>query len=559
MKQFNQVDHEEMTMNDVLEFTNFSLPSVNDIVEGVVVRVSNQEVTVDIGGATEGTIYLNELTLDKVESAKDVVKVGDTIKAMAKKVDDEQILLSRRALLEYQRFQDLKVAYEKGETLEGRVIRTVKGGLIVNIGMDAFLPTNMVDVDFVTDLEQYVGQKMLVRIVEFNPRNKRIKVSRKIVVAEQLKVAREDQYSTLAVGDIVTGKVVRLEKFGAFVRFGALEGLVHISEISHLPVEKVEDALTVNQEVSAKVIKVEGTKIQLSIKAVLPTPFEQFVQVHHENEVLEGTVVRLTEFGAFVELAKGVEGLVHLSELSWDHKAKLEEVVSEGQKVQVRIILLDKKHNRIGLSLKKVEQDPWQTFSHKVGDVICGTVTNMTDLGAFIKVAPYIEGLCHFTEASWNPNKKLASLVSVNEEVEFKIISLDVKKHRLGLSLRAVKENPWNTVTLKVGDVITGKVESMNDRGAFVAIEEDVIGFLPANQITEKRINRVEDVLSVGEVVEVKVMRFEPKQAKLELSIRRIKEDAEREEFNKYMKEQEQAETETLGDLFGDALKNLLK
>ena len=167
MKQFNQVDHEEMTMNDVLEFTNFSLPSVNDIVEGVVVRVSNQEVTVDIGGATEGTIYLNELTLDKVESAKDVVKVGDTIKAMAKKVDDEQILLSRRALLEYQRFQDLKVAYEKGETLEGRVIRTVKGGLIVNIGMDAFLPTNMVDVDFVTDLEQYVGQKMLVRIVEF--------------------------------------------------------------------------------------------------------------------------------------------------------------------------------------------------------------------------------------------------------------------------------------------------------------------------------------------------------------------------------------------------------
>ena len=234
-------------------------------------------------------------------------------------------------------------------------------------------------------------------------------------------------------------------------------------------------------------------------------------------------------------------------------------MVSEGQKVQVRIILLDKKHNRIGLSLKKVEQDPWQTFSHKVGDVICGTVTNMTDLGAFIKVAPYIEGLCHFTEASWNPNKKLASLVSVNEEVEVKIISLDVKKHRLGLSLRAVKENPWNTVTLKVGDVITGKVESMNDRGAFVTIEEDVIGFLPANQITEKRINRVEDVLSVGEVVEVKVMRFEPKQAKLELSIRRIKEDAEREEFNKYMKEQEQAETETLGDLFGDALKNLLK
>lgn len=559
MKQFNQVDHEEMTMNDVLEFTNFSLPSVNDIVEGTVVRISNQEVTVDISGATEGTIYLNELTLDKVDSAKDVVKIGDTIKAMVKKINDEQILLSRRAVLEEQRFENLKESYEKGEILEGTVIRAVKGGLIVNIGVEAFLPANMVDVEYVTDLEQYVGQTVSVRIVEFNSRHQKIKVSRKVVLAEQLKEARAEQFSTLAVGDIVEGEIVRIEKFGAFIRFGALEGLVHISEISHLPVEKVEDILAIHQKVSAKVIKVEGSKIQLSIKAILPTPFELFAKQHQENDIVEGQVVRLTEYGAFVELAKGVEGLVHTSELSWDHKAKLEEVVSEGQKVQVRIILLDEKNHRIGLSLKKVNQDPWQAFNHKVGDVVKGVVTNITDLGAFIKVAPFIEGLCHFTEASWNPNKKLASLISVNEEVEVKLISLDAKKHRLGLSLRSVKENPWQTLTLHVGDIVTGTVESITDRGAFISIVEDVVGFLPMNQITEKRINRVEDALSVGESIEVKVLRLEPNHAKLELSVRRIKEDAEREEFNKYMKEQEQVETETLGDLFGDALKNLLK
>ena len=554
MKQY----HEDMTMSDVLAMENFNLPSVNDVIEGEVVRVTNQEVTVDIHGATEGTIYLSELTLEKVDSAKDVVKVGEKIKAMIKKVDDEQILLSRRALLEYQRFQDLKSAFEKGEVLEAKVQRVVKGGLIVNIGMEAFMPANMIDVEYVSDLDKYVGQTLPVRIVEFNARNKKIKVSRKVVIAEQLKVAREDQFSTLAVGEVVEGKVVRIEKYGAFIRFGALEGLVHISEISHLPVEKVEDVLAIDQVVKAKVIKIEGSKLQLSIKSVLPTPFEEFVSTHQEGDVVEGEVVRLMDFGAFVEVAKGVEGLVHLSELSWDHKAKLEDVVSEGKTVSVRILSVDHKNKRLALSIKKVEQDPWVAFGYKVGDVIKGQVTNMTDLGAFIKVAPYIEGLCHYTETSWNPNVKLDSLVSIGDEVEVKIISLDAKKHRLGLSLRQVKSNPWTKVTFKVGDVITGKMESSNDRGAFITICEDVVGFLPLNQITEKRISRAEDVLSMGQEVEVKVVRFEPNNFKLELSIRRIKEDAEREEFNKYMAQQETVENETLGDLFGEALKNLL-
>lgn len=549
---------EEMTMSEVLSMANFDLPAVNDVIEGEVVRVTNQEVTVDIHGATEGTIYLNELTLDKVDSAKDVVKIGDKIKAMIKKVDDEQILLSRRALLEYERFQELKMAFEKGETLVAKVERVVKGGLIVNIGLEAFLPANMIDVKYVSDLNQYVSQEIPVRIVEFNARNRKIKVSRKMVIAEQLKAARDEQFSTLALGEIVEGEVVRIEKYGAFVRFGSLEGLVHISEISHLPVANVEDALTVGQKVSAKVIKIDLTKLQLSIKATLMTPFEQFASTHQVGDVLDGQVVRLMDFGAFVEVAAGVEGLVHLSELSWDHKAKLDEVVSEGQTVRVRILSMDNKNHRLALSIKQVEQDPWVAFGHQVGDVIKGQVTNVTDLGAFIKVAPYIEGLCHYTEASWNPQMKLASMVAPMDEVEVKIISLDAKKHRLGLSLRQVKSNPWESVTFKTLDVVKGTVVATNDRGAFVAVEEDVVGFLPMNQITEKRISRVEDVLTVGQEIEVKVTRFEPKQFKLELSIRRIVEDAEREEFNNYMQKQEAMENETLGDLFGDALKNLL-
>jgi len=557
MKQFEQ-EYEKMSMSDMLNFEEFLLPAVNDIIEGEVVRVTPQEVTIDIHGATEGTIYLNELTLEKVESANQLVKIGDKIKAIVKKVEDEQILLSRRALLERERFQGLKQAFEQGETLEGTVVRAVKNALIVNIGVDAFLPGNMIDVDYVSDVSQYVGQVIPVRIVEFNPRNKRMTVSRKAVIAEQIKSARVEQLDTLALGDTVEGKVVRIEKFGAFVRFGALEGLVHISEISHLPVKAVNESLEVGQEIVAKVIKIDGSKIQLSIKATLATPFELFVQSHKEGDVLEGEVVRLAEYGAFVKVAEGVEGLVHLSELSWQHRAKLEEVVSEGQLIQVKIVSINSESGRIGLSIKQVEENPWLVFGAKVGDIIKGEVTNVTDLGAFIKVAPYVEGLCHFSEASWNPNERLDSLITVGSEVEVKVISLDASKRRLGLSLRQVKPNPWLETTIKVGSVVTGSVASIIERGAHIKVAEDVVGFLPINQIANKHISRVEEVLSVGQDVEVKVMRFEPKNYKLELSIRRIKEDQERKEFMNYMQQQETVENETLGDLFGDSLKNLL-
>lgn len=561
MKDFEISSNEEMSMSDVFNMGDFLLPVVNDIIEGEVIRVTPQEVTVEINGATEGTIYLNELTLEKADSAKDIVKVGDKIRAIIKKVSDEQILLSRRALLQHDRYQELKAAFEKGEILQGKVIKAVKNALIVDIGLEAFMPGNMIDTSFVSDVSVYVGQEVPVKIVEFNPRNKRVTVSRKAVVAEELKAAREEQRSLLALGQEVEATVLRMEKFGAFVRFGALEGLVHISEISHLPVAKVEDALEIGQKVQAKVIKIDGSKLQLSIKAMSPTPFAQFAENHAEGDVLTGTVTQLSEYGAFVKVADGVEGLVHLSELSWGHRVKLEEVLSEGQTIQVKVISINQEKGRLGLSIKQLEQDPWQAFAHEVGDVVTGEVVSLTDLGAFIRVAPHVEGLCHFSEGSWNPGVRLDSLVSVGEKVELKIINFDPKKNRIGLSLRQVKENPWHAISIKEGQVIPGKVVSINNRGAHVQVAEDVVGFLPVNQISEKRIGRVEDALSVGQELDVKVTRFEPNQSRMELSVRRITEDAERAEFDTYMKQQkqEESETETLGDLFGDSLKDLLK
>lgn len=548
---------EEMSMSDFMNFEDFTLPTVGDTIEGEVVRVTPSEVTVDINGATEGTIYLSELTLDKVDNANDVVKVGDKIKAVIKKYDDEKILLSPKALLEKERFNELKTAFENSETIQAKVVRAVKNALIVNVGMEAFLPASMIDVDYVSELNTYVGQTIPVRIVEFNNRNRRMTVSRKAVVAEQQKLNRESEMSTLAVGDVVEGKVVRIQPYGAFVRFGALEGMVHISEIAHTSVSKIEDALAVGQEVTAKVLKVDGIKISLSMKAVLPTPFETIASQHQVGDVVEGEVTQLTEYGAFVKLAEGVEGLVHVSELTWGHRAKLEDVVSEGQTIQVKIISINPETGRIGLSIKQIDADPWTVYPHAVGEVVKGEVTNVTDLGAFIRVAPFIEGLAHFSEASWNPTVRMADVVAAGDEVEVKIISFDSEKHRIGLSLRQVKDNPWSETGIKEGDVVTGTVTGFSNRGAFVQIAEDVTGFLPVNQIADKRISRVEDELSMGQEIQVKVTRFDANRANLEFSIRRITEDAERAEFKSYMKEQESEENETLGDLFGDSLKGL--
>ncbi len=548
-----------MESNEFLAYMDFTMPAVGDTVEGTVVKVTRQEVSVDINCATEGTIYLNELTNESVESAQDVVKVGQTIQAIVRKITDEQILLSRTAILEFERLQTLKASFEHGEILTGRVVRAVKGGLIVNIGVDAFMPTNMIDVAFVKDVETFIGQDVQVRIVEFNAKNKRVKVSRKMVLAEQLKAAKEDQLSTLAVNDVVAGEVVRLQPYGAFVRFGSLEGLVHISEISHLAVNKVEDVLTVGQHVSAKVLKVENGKIQLSIKATLQTPFEIFTSSVNVGDIVEGTITKVLEYGAFAQVAEGVEGLVHTSEYSWDTKAKFDDVMSEGKTYKFKVINVDVKTKRIALSLKQVEADPWKTLSMSVGDVVTGTVTNVTDLGAFIKVAPYVEGLCHFSEASFNPHVTINELVNVGSEVSVKVISLDAAKHRLGLSLRQVKANPWLSFNSKVNDIVTGVVTSTSDKGAYITLAEDVVGFLPMNQMSEKRISKAEEVVTVGQEVAVKITKLEAKEGRLMLSIRRIKEDAERAEFTNYLATENNVENETLGDLFGDALKDLLK
>ena len=549
-----------MSMSEIFDLDGFSLPSVNDVVTGTVVSIAPNEVTLDIGGATEGTIYLNELTDKDVNSANDVVEIGDEITVLVKKVSDEQILLSKKAMLDREKFEALKVAFSAGETVHGRVIKSVRGGLIVNIGVEAFMPARLADTRYVEDLNVFVGQDVRVKITEI--KGNKITVSRKEIVAEEREIAKTAELTVLKVGDRVDAKVVRVTDFGAFIEFGALEGLVHISEVSHARTTKVSDELSVGDAVSAKITKIDGEKIGLSIKAAAPTPIEEFAQIHRAGDIVTGTVRQLTDFGAFITVGPMVEGLLHRSELSWGHnQGNISEFVTVGKKIGVKVIGIDIDNGKIALSLKQVDQDPFDALEFAAGDVVKGEVTDINKVGAFIKVAENIEGLCPFGEASWKQGGRLEDVANIGDTVDVRVVSIDKVRRRVGLSLRQVSSNPWTTLTFKEGDVITGTVASTTDRGAFIQVAEGVEGFLPINQIVERRISRVEEAISIGSEVEVKVMELKPNQFRMTLSMTRIATDAERNNFNDYMKKQHAEEndaTQTLGDLFGDALKDFV-
>jgi len=551
----------EMTMEELMNLEGIGVPTVGDVVKGTVIAIAGPEVTVDIGGGYDATVYLSELSDKAINEVSDVVSIGSEIEAVVKKVSDEQILLSVKAVAVRAKHAEIEAALEAGTTLEAKVERAIRGGLLVDLdGVEAFLPASQIDVRYVEDLEQYVGQTFTVKVESI--KRGRIAVTRKEVLKAERAVAKAQVLETLAIGDRFDAKVVRITNFGAFVEFaGALEGLVHMSEVSHVRFKNIEDVLAVGDEVPAEVIKLDGEKIGLSIKKATPTPTDEFIATHQVGEVLTGSVTSAHDYGAFVEVAPGVEGLVHVSELSWESaRVKVADVLTVGKKAQVKIIDMNAESGRVALSVKQIENDPWETLAVTVGDIVNGKVESMTDIGAFINIAPYIDGLCHFSEASWG-TERLEDLMKEGDEVGVKVISLDVDRKRIGLSLRQVTKNPWEDLAFRRGDVIAGTVESLDTRGAHIKVAEGVAGFLPIGQIADRRLANANEALSMGEEVQVKVTNFEPNNFKLDLSIRQIAEDAERADFDAYMKTQNEEEaetTDTIGDLFGDAFKDLV-
>ena len=549
----------EMTMEELMNLEGMTVPTVGDVVTGKVVAIAGQEVTVDIGGGNDATVYLSELSEKAISSAHDAVSIGSEIEAVVKKVSDEQILLSVKAVAVRAKNAAIEKALEEDTPVEATVTRVIRGGLLVDLGgVEAFLPASQIDVRYVENLDLYLGQTFNVKIESI--KRGRIAVTRKAMAVIEREEAKARALQSLQIGDRVEGRVIRITSFGAFVDFGDVEGLVHLSEISHMRFKKIEDVLTLGDAVQAEIIKIDGDKIGLSMKKATPTPMEEFAKVHQIGEVLTGVVISVHDYGAFVEIAPGVEGLVHASELSWEStRSKVSDFLTAGKKAEVKIVDINVESGRVALSIKQIESNPWEALAVTVGDIILGKVESITQIGAFINVAPYIDGLCHFSEASWSQTS-LEELIGVGDEVQVKVISLDRERKRIGLSLRQVTKNPWEDLGFRRGDIITGQVVNLTSRGAEIMVSEGVVGFLPIGQIADRRLSHANEALAQNEEVQVKVTQFEPNNYRLDLSIRQIAEDAERADFDAYMKiqnEEDVASEETLGDLFGDTLSSI--
>ncbi len=466
-------------MNDN-EIYNIEKFRVGQTIEGEVIEVTDQEVIVNFNYATEGRIYLNELTFEKVEKATDLYKVGDTIQAKIKKINDEVALLSRLDIEKGQSLRKIENKYNHKSTVTGKVLSEQKGVFIVNVyGYNCIMPKSEVDPDFNFDQNSLLEKSIKVKIIEIKQdrRNTKVVVSRKIVIKQELFKERLKTYKNIEKDAIYEGQVVRIEKYGLLVVANSYQGLVPLREISHLPFADINDVVKIGDKVNVKVIDKNDDKLQVlySIKALLPKPWE---------------------------------------------------VVGE---------------------------------SIKDGDVIEGEVVRLTDFGAFVNVYPFVDGLLHKNEFSYNPYVNMFDHLVEGQKITVKVNYIDVNREKLSLSVRALKEDPWYTCNLKQFDIVDMKVIDFIDNDAIVEYVEDVVGLLTKNHVTsERRITKAEDELTVGQTIKVKVINFNPNDRDMLVSIRRIKDDEERQEYVKYMKKQNEVKNDTLGDMFGDKLKQLL-
>jgi len=513
-----------------------------EIVKGTVIKVSNDEVLVDIGYKSEGYIPASEF--ERLPSGEPNVKVGDEIDVylLRREDPDGMIVLSKQIADQRLAWEKVERSYRDGENLEGRVIRRVKGGLRVEIGpLKAFLPASQVDVKPVQNLEEMVGQTIEARVINLNRRSRNIVLSRRVILEEELERKKRELLESLQPGQLVKGKVKNITQFGAFIDLGGVDGLLHRTDMSWGRINDPSEVVSVGDEIEVVVLKVDKEKerISLGLKQKTPDPWETVEERYPIGSVVTGKVISTVDYGAFVELEEGVEGLVHVTEMTWSHRpTHPSKLVKVGDEIQVKVLDIDKEKKRISLGIRQLYPNPWEEFAkkHPIGTKVRGKVRNLTDFGAFVELEGGIDGLIHASDMTWarkmvNPRE----ILKEGDEVEVVVLNVDVENQRISLSLKHVRPNPWLTVPerYKVGSIVEGEIVNLTDFGAFVKLEEGVEGLIHVSELDNKRVEKPEDVVSVGDRVKVKVISLDPIDRRIGLSLRAYKAEQERKETEK--------------------------
>ncbi len=526
-----------------------------EVVEGTVVRVSESDVLVDVGYKSEGTIPLSEF--GNVKSDKPLVNVGDKVEVYLEKKEDNDglVVLSKEKANKIKVWKEIGKAYDNGEVITGRVVRKIKGGLTVDVGVPAFLPGSQVDLRPVRDLDKLLGTNIRVKVIKLNAKRGNIVLSRRQLLEEERTAKKKEILQELQEGKIMRGVIKNITEYGAFVDLGGMDGLLHVTDMSWGRVRHPSELFIIGDEVDVVVLKFdqENERISLGLKQKSADPWETVVDKYPVNAKVRGKVVSLVDYGAFVELEEGVEGLIHISEMSWTRKIKHPtKVLAIGDIVEVMVLGVNKENKRISLGLKQTEPNPWDLISQKyqIGSKVMGKVRNLTDFGAFMELSEGVDGLVHISDLSWTRRINHPSeVLKKGEDVEAVILNIDPEKEKLSLGIKQLTPDPWGELADKCpeGSYIRRKVTKVTDFGAFVEIEDGIEGLIHVSELGNKKASP-QDLVKEGEEVDVKILKIDAEARKISLSTRSFIEDREHANVKNYVDKDEQLGNMVLGE-----------
>ena len=497
---------------------------VNQIIDGVILSVEGEEVLVDIGFKSEGVVHIDEWSEEE-----ETPKAGDQVQVLLEEVEDEfgLTMLSKRKADRIREWEKVIATHAEGDVVSGTVVRKIKGGLLINIGVNVFLPASQVDIRRPSDIANYIGRTIECVILKIDEARRNIVVSRRKLIEEKREKLKQDLLSKIEENQVVKGVVKNIADFGAFVDLGGIDGLLHITDMSWGRINHPTEIVKIDDEIEVMILSVdrEKEKIALGLKQKSPSPWELVETKYPVSTKVIGHVVNVMSYGAFVKLEDGIEGLVHISEMSWTKRINHpSELVNIGDEVEVVVLGVNKDKQEISLGMKQTQSNPWDEVTKKYpeGAKVTGTVRNLTNYGAFIELEEGVDGLLHVSDMSWTRKISHASeVMKKGDDIECLVVSVDEERKRIALGLKQLASDPWETdipEKYQPGAIVQGVVTKITNFGVFVELEEELEGLLHISELADHKVENPEDIVKVGESLDVKILRVDTDDRKIGLS-----------------------------------------
>jgi small subunit ribosomal protein S1 len=531
-----------------------------EIVNGTILGLSRDDVIVDVGFKSEGIIPMEEFTTDTE------IKVGDSIEVFLEQIEDSngQLILSKQKADFMRVWDQIREIHDSGETVEGKIIRRIKGGLVVDVmGVDAFLPGSQVALRQVPDFDALLNQDMDFKIIKINKARRNIVVSRRMVLEDERQSMRDDLLNEIGVEQIRKGIVKNITDFGVFIDLGGVDGLLHITDMSWGRIRHPSELVSLGDEIDVKILDIadKTSRISLGLKQMSPYPWENIEEKYPIDKKVTGRVVSITDYGAFIELEKGIEGLIHISEMSWtQHIKHPSKIMNVNDSVEAVVLSVDKENEKISLGIKQMEPDPWATIEEKypIGKIISGKVRNLTAFGAFVEIEEGIDGLVHISDMSWTKRIQHPSeVMRKNDSIDVKVIKIDHDNRRISLGLKQLEEDPWSEIAKKyaVGTECLGTINKVLDRGLIVDLEGDIEGFVPANQLGMEEQTDPTKIFKEGEQIPHQVIEIDKGQHKIVLSVSAYYKKREKAELDEFLAKHSADASTSVADAMPENLK----